>query len=71
MSVIYMQSLQTNNVPSRLSPQGFCGNLRTLPHDVRFMCPELPQSHCGNNRRTHCFHDYIYVYIYIYIYIYI
>ena len=23
---------------------------------------ELPQSHCGDNRRAHCFHDYIYVY---------
>ena len=36
---------------------------------------EVPQSHCGDNRRAHCFDDCIYIYIwciiYIYIYIYI
>ena len=34
---------------------------------------ELPQSHCGDNRRAHYFHSckYIYIYIYMYIYIYI
>ena len=39
---------------------------------------ELLQSHCVDNRGSHCFHDniyikdiYIYIYIYLYIYIYI
>ena len=36
---------------------------------------ELPQSHCGDNRKGTLFYDYIYIYIYkyinIYIYIYI
>ena len=31
---------------------------------------ELPQSHSGDNRKAHCFHDYIYIYIYIYICLY-
>ena len=29
----------------------------------------LPQSHCGDKRGAHCFHDCIYIYIYISIYI--
>ena len=30
---------------------------------------ELPQSHCGDNREAHCFHDCIYIYIKVHIYI--
>ena len=32
---------------------------------------ELPQSHCGDTGRAHCFHDCLYIYIYIYIILYI
>ena len=52
-----------NNVPSRLSPQWLCGNSCTWAHD-RTSCAQvhkLPQSHCGDNREAHFFHDYIYI----------
>ena len=55
-------------MPSRLSPQWPCGNSCTWAHDVRLtkdtwpyirtLCPqvhELPQSHCGDNRKDTLF----------------
>ena len=36
-----------NNVPSRLSPQWFCGNSCTWAHEI--------------TGRAYCFHDYIYI----------
>ena len=43
-----------NNAPSRFSTEWLCGNSSTLTH-------ELPQCHCGNNRKAHFFYDYIYI----------
>ena len=37
-----------------LSPQWLCGNSCTWAH-------ELPQSHCGDNRKGTVFHDCIYI----------
>ena len=67
MGAIYIYICnRENNVPSRLSPQWLCGNLRTWARDMRFVVI---------SGTAHCFHDCIYIlyilYIYIYIYIYI
>ena len=48
--------------PSRYHHNGFVAT-HALGHicTSRTQVHELPQSHCGDKRKVHCFHDYIYV----------
>ena len=62
-----------NNVPSRLSPQRFCGNSCTCVNDVHHVpqCMSCHKAIVVITGRTHCFYDSTYIYICDIYYIYI